>query len=297
MGAASLQSLVDGFGQFAEDHVDGSHRVVVSGNRDVHLVGVAVGVDESDRRNAEIPCFTQCVDLAGRIDDDDGSGMVLHVPDALQVAGDLALFTHQLRSHLLGVGVDLAGLDQTFQFLETLQAFADGAEVGQRAAEPAFGDPWHAGLLAVGLDAGLRLALGAHEAHVTSLGDDLGDVLLGGQQSTDRGPDVDDVDSIPFAPDVLLHLGVPGTLLLSEVNARFQEILYELVGHWRPFEQRHRRMAVDPSRSGRLGTSVVRSHRWSIRFGIVHDPSESPGRKTRGNEECTDLGGARQRLG
>ena len=47
-------SFGDGGTELADDDVDGSHRVVVAGNRDVREVGVTVGVDEADGRDAEV---------------------------------------------------------------------------------------------------------------------------------------------------------------------------------------------------------------------------------------------------
>ena len=39
-------------------------------------------------------------------------------------------------------------------------------------------------------------------------------------------PQVDDVDAVPFAEDVFLHLRVPALGLVAEVNARLQQILH-----------------------------------------------------------------------
>jgi hypothetical protein len=144
----------------------------------------------SDRASRRALCF------AADVDDDHRAGQLVHVANAFEVAGNLPLLAQQLRFHLLGVAVDLAGFDQPFEFLKPLESLADGAEVGQRAAQPAFGDVGHADVFGVLLDGAARLPLGADEAHVLALSDGPLDELLRQQQTLDGLADVDDVNLV-----------------------------------------------------------------------------------------------------
>src|SRR5690606_6538890 len=132
---------------------------------------------------------------------------------------------------------------------------ADGAEVGQGAAEPSLGDPVHAHVGDALLDDVLGLALRADEADVAALGDGAGDELLGQKEPLDRLLDVDDVDAVALAVDEPRHLRVPRAGALAEVDPRFDEVLDEGVGHGAlPFraatpagtDRRTRRLAARP---------------------------------------------------
>jgi hypothetical protein len=65
----------------------------------------------------------------------------------------------------------LAARQPRLQLVEPLQSVADGAVVGQGAAQPALADEGHAAAVRLALDGLLGLALGADEQHqVTAAG-------------------------------------------------------------------------------------------------------------------------------
>ena len=236
-------------------HVDRTHRVVVAGDGDVGEVGVSVGVDQADGRDAEVPCLAEGVGLAVDVDRDDRAGQLRHVADAVEVAVDLPHLAHELRFHLLRVGLDFTALDQALELDQPLETLADGPEVGEGAAEPSLR---HVGELDVGavlLDGAAGLTLGADEDDVLALRGDAGDELLGEEQTLDGLLDVDDVDAAPHAVDVRRHLGVPVAPALAEVDARFNEFLNERCHLVDPLSlrlQRHRRNTYGPPRAGRV---------------------------------------------
>ena len=67
------------------------------------------------------------------------------------------------------------------------------------------------------------LALGADEEHIFAAGDGLLHEPLGAEKALDGLLHVNDVDHIALAQDVRLHLGVPATDAVSEMNARIHE--------------------------------------------------------------------------
>ena len=209
--------------EFANHDVDRSHRVVISGDWNVREIGVAIGIDETDGRDAEVPSFEEGVLLSVHVDHNHGAGKIVHGPNAIQVSEDLLLLSEKLGFHLLRVAADLARLNQLLQLYEPLQAFADGSEVGQGAAEPSFRHVGHANVGAVLLDASLRLALGSHEDDVLAFRGDLLDQLAGEEKTLNGLLDVDDVDLVPGGEDVRSHLRIPVTSTLAEVDAGFDE--------------------------------------------------------------------------
>ena len=112
-----------------------------------------------------------------------------------------------------------------FPFLDGLEAgdgAFDGVEIGQGAAEPAFGDVELAAGLGRFLDGFLGLLFGADEQHVAALGDDAVEEIAGGFQLGERFAQVNDVDAVAGVEDERLHLRVPALGLMSEMDAGVQ---------------------------------------------------------------------------
>ena len=61
----------------------------------------------------------------------------------------------------------------------------------------------------------------------TAVSHNLGKELLGQQQALDGFPDVDDVNLVAHAENERLHARVPRGLPLAEVDAGFDQVLYE----------------------------------------------------------------------
>ncbi len=161
------------------------------------------------------------------VDENHDAGHAVHAPDALEVGLDLGHLAVERGLHLLGIGLDLSGCPEIFQFLQAVEPGADGAEIGERAAEPALGHIVHAAAFGLFLDRVLGLALGADKQHVAALSDGLMDQLLGAKDPLDGLLDVDDVDHVAFAVDVGLHLRIPAADAMTEMHAgvhqRFDE--------------------------------------------------------------------------
>src|SRR6185295_6458169 len=96
----------------------------------------------------------------------------------------------------------------------------------EQAAEPALVDMEHAAALRLFGDHVLRLSLGADEKDRAAFGREAAHEFFGVAEQLHRLAEVDDVDAVSFAEDVLLHLRVPALRLVAEVNSRLQEILH-----------------------------------------------------------------------
>ena len=101
--------------------------------------------------------------LLARVDDEQRAGELLHFTDAAQVLFQLFALGEQLDDFLLGKQLELAFLLHLVDVVQAVNTGADGAEVGERAAQPAVVHEVHAAALRLGLDGLLRLLLGADE--------------------------------------------------------------------------------------------------------------------------------------
>ena len=173
--------------------------------------------------NAELARFADRDLLLVRIDDEDRVGQRAHALQAAQVLLEaLALFL-EARDFLLGELHVGAVVLHALERAKAIEALLDGAEVGERAAEPAVGHEVHPGALCLFDDDVLRLALGADEQDVTAATDRLDDEVVGALEQARGLVEVDDVDAVARAVDEGAHLRVPALGLVTEVNAGFDE--------------------------------------------------------------------------
>ena len=153
-----------------------------------------------------------------RIDDDQRSRKLGHIPNALEIAPDLARLAVERRDHLLAVLMDLARLLQRLQLLKALEAQPDRAEVREHPTKPALCDVWDATTLSLGFDDVAGLSLGANEDHILAVSSERNGNFVRDDQTADRLAQVDDVDKVALAIDVRFHLRVPTARPMPEVN-------------------------------------------------------------------------------
>src|SRR5262249_26219307 len=100
-----------------------------------------------------------------------------------------------------------------------------------------------------------RLPLSADEQDAAAIGDRVADRLQSAVQHRHGLRQIDDVDVVAGAEDVLSHLRVPAVGLMAEVNASFQKLAHAVVG------PRYSHSPVDPPRTDEpepLGPSTGR---------------------------------------
>src|SRR5207302_8315410 len=76
----------------------------------------------------------------------------------------------------------------------------------------------------------LGLTLGAHEENRAAFGREAAHEFVSVAEQLHRLAQIDDVDAVSLAEDVLLHLRVPALRLVAEVNTRLQQILHRDCG-------------------------------------------------------------------
>ena len=224
---AGDQALGDGVGDHAGQQADGADGVVVARDREVDQVGVAVGVEDADDRDPQLAGLLDGEVLLVGVDDPDGGRRAAHLADAAERLVELVALAAHLQQLLLGAAAagDVVEVDLV-ELLEAVDPLVHGLEVGEHAAQPALVDVGHpdAGrLLGDGL---LGLLLGADEHHGAALGDGLLDEGVGAVDVGQRLLQVDDVDAVALGHDEALHLRVPATGLVPEVDAALEKLAH-----------------------------------------------------------------------
>ena len=212
----------DAVGDRLHDQAARADRVVVARDDVVGLVGIAVRVDERDDRHAEPARLAHGELLLLQVDDEDGVRLPLQVGDAAEVRLELLELLEHRDPLLRGQQLELALALQAAQLVQVRDPVGDRPPVRQQAAEPAVRDVRHADAARLLGDGVLRLLLRADEedraAALCEVAREVVRLLeqLGGLRQ------IDDVDAAALGEDEALHLRVPATGLVAEVDAGLQ---------------------------------------------------------------------------
>src|SRR5262249_30684918 len=112
-----------------------------------------------------------------------------------------------------------------FDLLEAGNGAFDGAEIGQRAAEPAFGDVVLAASLGGFADGFLGLLFRADEENGAALSHGGGEKVASGLQLSEGFAEINNVNPVAGFKDEWLHLGIPTFGLMTKMDARVQQFL------------------------------------------------------------------------
>ena len=164
--------------------------------------------------------------FAHHVDDEDHVGQVRHRAQAADAVVQANQLLSQQQGFLLGQTIQLAARLAAFQVLHVLDALADRAEVGERAAQPAGGDERHAAAFRFAADGFLRLLLGADEEDQPALAHGVADDLVGVVDLPHGLLEVDDVDAVALREDERAHLGMPTAGPVAEMDTGFEQLLH-----------------------------------------------------------------------
>src|SRR3569833_1003881 len=223
-GRHGLLALNDSIRHTRRIQLHGTHRVVISGDDVVNSVRRAIGVHDRDDRDAELMSLMNGALLVTDIDDEHGIRQGIHVFDTTKTALQLVHLATQLGGFLLTALFQRAGGCQFGDLAQPLDGLADGLEIGEHAAQPALVHKRLTGTGGFALHRFAGRALCAYEQHFAAVGNDALDEVRSFCVQGLRLFQIDDVDFISFTKDVLSHLRVPETGLMSEMDARFQHL-------------------------------------------------------------------------
>ena len=153
-----------------QDQPHGTDGVIVAGNGVIHQFGIAIGVHQGDDGNFQAAPFGHGVVLALDVHYEHRGGVFVHGADAVQVLEQAGGFAAVHGLFLLAVIVHAAVGVPFLDLFEAGDGAFDGVEIGQGAAQPAFGDVKLAAGFGRFLDGFLGLLFGADKEHVAALG-------------------------------------------------------------------------------------------------------------------------------
>ena len=128
-----LDAFDDRVGDLRGEEPDGAQGVIVAGDDVVDHGGIAVGVDNSDDRDAELAGFLDGDGFVVRIDDEERVGQAPHVLDAGEVGLQVLALALELDDFLLGEEVVAAVGGHIIQFLKALDRLLHRDPVGEQA--------------------------------------------------------------------------------------------------------------------------------------------------------------------
>src|SRR5947207_2526757 len=222
---ALVLRLEDCIGNLGRDQLDRTDRVVVRRNDPVDQVRIAVCVGHRHDRDLEAACLCDRDRLAMRIDHEERARQAAHAADAAERGVEARDLLVELRGLLLGEALELAAVAPCLESLEALDAALDGREVGEHPTQPAVVHVVLATALRLEGDRLLGLLLGADEEDALPAPDSVTQEIERIVQAAYGLGEVDDVDPVALGEDVLAHLRVPPAGLVSEMDARLEQLL------------------------------------------------------------------------
>ena len=189
-------------------------------------VRVAVGVDHSDHRDAELVGLGHRYVLLDGVKHEDSVGQTLHMLDAAEVPLELLELARQQQRLFLGHSLELAGVAHALVLRHLGDPLGDRLKIGQHAAQPTLIHVRHAALLGIGTDGLLGLTLGADEQHPATVGDEVANEGVGRFDLLQGLLEIDDVDTRPLTVDESPHPRVPAAGLVSEMDTCLEQLLH-----------------------------------------------------------------------
>src|ERR1019366_8027425 len=176
---SGLRAFDDRVGDARRDELDRADRVVVSGDRVRDLVRVAVRVGDGDDREADLVRFLHGDELFGGIDDEHRAGERPHVLEAAEVLLEALVLLLEARDFFLRDRLVGPVFLHALEVAHALEAHLYGAEVRERAAEPAVDDEEARRARRLLADDLLGLALRADHQDVAAAADGVDDEAIG----------------------------------------------------------------------------------------------------------------------
>lgn len=118
------------------EQANGADCVVVCGDAEINVIGIAVGVERANNGDVEAVGLVDSDLLTVGVDDEDHVRGLLHVTDTVEVGLQLSEFLLQKDLLLLGQKLHTAVSFHSLELFHALNARADGGEVGEHTTEP-----------------------------------------------------------------------------------------------------------------------------------------------------------------
>ena len=226
-----LPAFQNSIGQVTHDDVNRTNTVVVTRNRQVDCVWIAIGIDQCNRLDTEIASFANGVLFLVRIDHNDRLRNPVHRADSVQVTVHLAILAIQRRLHFLGVSRQFLATANLFQLFKTTHSAANGSEIRQTTTQPTLSNIRHAATSRFAFDHRAGLSFGSDEQNQTATLGNLLSKFFGSQQTAYGFANINNVNRVLATIDVRSHLGVPAAAAVPKMYARFDQFFDYFIRH------------------------------------------------------------------
>ena len=126
---------------------NGPNGVVVGRNVQIAVIRITVGIHNSNNGDAHAVCFANSFALSLGVNDNHGARQTEHVPDAVQVAEQLGLFTIEASEFFFGQYRSTTFFLALLHILKVSDSRTDYLKVRQRATDPTVTDVWHSSFI------------------------------------------------------------------------------------------------------------------------------------------------------
>ena len=216
----------DCVGDHSAHEFTSADRVVVTRNHVVDQIGITIRVNDGHEWESKLVGFCDSGVLELRIENKHGVWRLGQTADATEVSLELHELARDHQRFFLWHGLELARVAHALVFLHLVDALLDGLEVGEHAAEPTLVHIRHAALLGVRLNRILSLTLGTDEHDRSAVRSEVPNVGVRVLETVERLIQIEDVDPVALAMDESLHLRIPTPRLMTEVDARVEQLLH-----------------------------------------------------------------------
>ena len=169
--------------------------------------------------------------LLARVNDEQSAGELLHFLDAAEILLELLHLAEQLHDFLLREHIEGAVLLHLLELSQTVDAGAHGLEVGEHAAEPTGVDVVHTDAGSLFLHSVSSLLFRADEEDGLAILSEVAHEAVSLLELFDGLLQVDDVDTVALAVDILRHFRVPSAGLVTEVDTGLKKLFHRYDCH------------------------------------------------------------------
>lgn len=210
--------------EMIEKQPDGADAVIVAGDDVIHKVGIRVGVHQGHDGDFEPARLGNGDVFVGDVHHEERGGRAVEIHDAFQIFMEAGGFPSKAGDFLFAKFLEDAFGFITPDFPQTVDALANGLQVGEGSSQPAFRHVVHVTLFSHLPDGFLSLFLGADEKNIPAVLQERTKEGEGFLDFDEGFGDVDDVNAVSRVENVFAHLGVPTIGLVAEVDAGLHQV-------------------------------------------------------------------------
>ena len=222
---ALLKTLCNSSAASLQNHLDALACIVVGRDYEIHIVGVRVGINNSEHGDTQTVSLAHCDVLLHHVNHEEGSGQTVEVGDRTEVLLQLGTLTADLQNLALAEVAVCTVSCELVDVGHLLHCLADSGEVGEHTTGPALDYVRHVHRCCLLSHALLSLLLSSYKQNLLAA---LGHLLQCLSSVVDLGHslvEVDDMNAVALHEDVGSHGGVPLSLEVTKVTASLQQCI------------------------------------------------------------------------